>query len=168
MILFWYLRLTCFSFFKLFSWISTPYIALPPNPPPTPLAKYFLIGLCHKQIYWKCSFILLAKSSDVRFPLKIFLGKICQNFGKKCPVRLFPGEFVTPLQNISKYKEKRSEDQPSISSYFFLGKIFLSILRICDSWSLRKWILVSDSFWVIATGANQISRGSNKSSFYES
>ena len=32
-------------------------------------------------------------------------GKICQNFGKKCPVRLFLGEFVRAAQNISKNKK---------------------------------------------------------------
>ena len=64
--------------------------------------------------------------------MKIFLGKICQNFGKKCPVRLFPGEFVTPPQNISKYKGKRSGDQPS------------KLLEL----ELKKFLVVCDSFRV--------------------
>lgn len=32
-------------------------------------------------------------------------GKICQNFGKKCPVRLFLWEFVRSAKNISKNRK---------------------------------------------------------------
>ena len=41
-------------------------------------------------------------------------GKICQNFGKKCPVMLFPGEFFGSAQNISKNKEKKKVDSPEL------------------------------------------------------
>ena len=41
--------------------------------------------------------------------MKIFLVKYVRIVGKKCPVRLVPGEFVTSLQNISNVDKSLGE-----------------------------------------------------------
>ena len=62
-------------------------------------------------------------------------GKICQNFGKKCPVRLFLGEFVRVAQNISKTGSQQAEDSGNCLSltrkilrYFYNSERYSLIL----------------------------------------